>query len=143
LGWGASSPGGALQYILTGADLDPVTGSECVQSVSYVSDSFVCAGQNGTGPCTYDDGAPLLYMVNNTWTIYGVVSDPSGCGASGTYGVFTKVSAYSEFLYGKDVGRSDGKLFGGYLCSGASATEVSRLVLGLGVLVTTVFVSLF
>ena len=121
-----------MQNILQSVSLSIVGGSQCIDYATYVSPAFVCAGQTGAGPCTFDDGAPLLFKVNGTWTVYGVASDPSGCGAAGTYGVFTNVGSYYSFLFGQDVGRSDGKLYGGYLCaSPASMAQVSMTLLAM------------
>ena len=124
-----------MQNVLQSASLPLVSGGQCIDYASYVSPAFVCAGQSGAGPCTFDDGAPLLFMVNGTWTVYGVASDPSGCGVDGTYGIFTNVGYYYSFLFGKNVGRTDGKLQGGYLCaSPGSIVQVSRELLAAVVL---------
>ena len=129
LGWGATSSGGPVQPVLRGVDLNPVSGGECIQYAAFVSEDLICVGGPGHAPCTHDDGAPLLYHVNGTWTIYGIVADDTGCGGNGTYGLFTNVASYYEFLYGQNMNRPDGKLYGGFLCSGASALAPASLLL--------------
>ncbi len=64
-----------------------------------VSDLMICAGATGKDACVGDSGGPLIIKDGNTWKQAGIVSwgsDP--CADRKLYGVYTKVSAFKEFI---------------------------------------------
>lgn len=67
-----------------------------------ISDSQLCAGGlSGQDSCKGDSGGPLMGQVNvyNNWMALGVVSyGPSPCGTSGWPGVYTRVTAYIDWI---------------------------------------------
>ncbi|MGI8333315.1 trypsin-like serine protease [Actinomadura scrupuli] len=117
-GWGltSSGPDGNLSDVLKQATLPIEADATCDAALSaslgqdlFVNGHMVCAGPASTGDdttttttCVGDSGGPLV--VNGrvagivSWGVSEVASDGGVlkyCGSSGTYPVFTKVSAYT------------------------------------------------
>ena len=78
-----------------------VSPQEC--KVAYGSDinsSVICAGEaeGGKDSCSGDSGGPLVTKESGTPVQVGVVSWGDGCGLAGSYGVYTKVAAFQNWL---------------------------------------------
>ncbi|MFV1983826.1 MAG: serine protease, partial [Thiohalomonadales bacterium] len=60
----------------------------------------ICAGpvSGGKSPCYGDSGGPLLYNNNGKYFQVGIVSWGNGCGTPDSYGVYTKVSYYNDWI---------------------------------------------
>ncbi|XP_031333970.1 tryptase-like [Photinus pyralis] len=60
----------------------------------------ICAGGEGSrDSCTYDGGSPLVCYVNNAhYVLAGVVIWGKGCGQPGTYGVYTSIPNYANWI---------------------------------------------
>ncbi|XP_066150915.1 ovochymase-like [Euwallacea fornicatus] len=60
---------------------------------------FCAGGESGKDACVGDSGAPLMRRFNSSrWHVEGVVSFGIGCGVTDFYGVYTKVSYYTDWI---------------------------------------------
>jgi hypothetical protein len=106
LGWGLTETGRGSNYLLcTEASLKPMR--DCNSSRSYngvLTDSMICAGADGNDACSGDSGGPLIveYSQNGVhgWLQIGIISFglENGCAMRGFPGVYTKVSAFSDWI---------------------------------------------
>ncbi|MEZ4662887.1 MAG: serine protease [Caldilineaceae bacterium] len=104
-GWGVTENGTAVDW-LRQAELPVVSQLACniiYQPYGFaITDNMLCAGNilGGVDACTGDSGGPLVVYDKNSaeWVLVGVVSWGAGCGASGSYGVYTKVSSYAAWI---------------------------------------------
>jgi len=91
--------GGSASDVLLKVDVPIVSKSECDSSYSGfggIPPNQICAGleEGGVDSCQGDSGGPL-YMDGE---IFGVVSWGVGCAFPGYPGVYTEVSAYSDWI---------------------------------------------
>jgi len=110
-GWGVTdetsfTPSQFLQSV----SVPTFNGSDCPlvfpeAGSSYFSDvdMQLCAGQpslGGVDSCAGDSGGPLFCLdaVTSQWLVVGVVSYGEGCARAGFPGVYSKVSAYSDWI---------------------------------------------
>lgn len=45
-----------------------------------------------------DSGGPLMIYTNNRWFIVGIVSFGDGCSRANSGGIYTRVSAYDDWI---------------------------------------------
>ena len=93
IGWGDTTDGGQSSNVLLQAVVQVQAPSATCAIPS--TDIEFCAGFSGTDTCQGDSGGPFMTSVNNAWTCTGVVSRGVFCG---TPDVYTRVSAYQEFI---------------------------------------------
>ncbi|KAB5586478.1 hypothetical protein PHYPO_G00002140 [Pangasianodon hypophthalmus] len=104
-GWGLLATGSYMPDILQEAPIGIVDFSVCSSPTwwsTVVKKTMVCAGGDGlTSGCQGDSGGPLSCFVDGHWTVHGVVSFGSSvnCNLYTKPTVFTRVSAFSEWLY--------------------------------------------
>lgn len=68
---------------------------------AIIGNQQICAGlqQGGKDSCQGDSGGPLVARdANNCQRQIGVVSWGDGCAAAGAYGIYTRVSAYADWI---------------------------------------------
>jgi secreted trypsin-like serine protease len=68
-----------------------------------VTNHQICAGlwSGGRDSCTGDSGGPLVVLENGrTAVLVGVTSWGNGCAAPGTFGIYTRVSAFTDWITG-------------------------------------------
>ncbi|XP_077199823.1 coagulation factor VII-like [Paroedura picta] len=100
-GWGRLIEGGATSSLLLRVNLPRIKTKECIQHTHFnITKNMFCAGYlTGTkDSCEGDSGGPHATEYKNTWFLTGLVSWGKGCATVGTYGVYTKVSRYIEWL---------------------------------------------
>ncbi|UJR23193.1 hypothetical protein I4U23_026212 [Adineta vaga] len=77
--------------------------SDCSMYFAYEPQKQICTAPNGPtdrdhGSCQGDSGGGLFYFKNGRWYTAGVVSYAIGCGRRAFPTVFTKVSAYRDWI---------------------------------------------
>ncbi|OWK18223.1 hypothetical protein Celaphus_00008963 [Cervus elaphus hippelaphus] len=100
---------GALQKrtemsdILQQGSVQVINSTRCNAEDAYqgeVTETMMCAGlpEGGVDTCQGDSGGPLMYH-SDRWQVVGIVSWGHGCGGPTTPGVYTKVTAYLNWIY--------------------------------------------
>ena len=105
-GWGVVDDAGNASRTLKGVELDLQTMSICNASDSYngrVTIRMFCAGPvtGGQDSCQGDSGGPATAITNGTRRLVDVVSWGDGCAQPKRYGVYTRVSAFSDWIASK------------------------------------------
>ncbi|MFQ3612280.1 MAG: trypsin-like serine protease [Cyanobacteriota bacterium] len=122
LGWGDTSPQpifgsnpSILPRDLQVVGVPIVSNASCNESfLGIVVDSILCAGfpEGGRDACQGDSGGPLVVSLGTgRYLQVGIVSSGLGCAAPGFPGLYTRVSAFSDFIestLGQPVGLSAG-----------------------------------
>ncbi|XP_038180265.1 transmembrane protease serine 4 isoform X2 [Arvicola amphibius] len=104
IGWGYTEQnGGKMSDVLLQASVQVIDSARCNAEDAYQGDvtaEMLCAGtlQGGVDSCQGDSGGPLMYHSNH-WQIVGIVSWGYGCGSPTNPGVYTKVTAYLDWIY--------------------------------------------
>ena len=108
MGWGTTSPAIAdYPNLLYEVDLPIVDQTTCQQAyaglVDLVEDTQLCAGfaDGGKDACQGDSGGPLVAKsaaTGNKLVQVGVTSFGNGCAQPDAYGVYTRVSSYSQWI---------------------------------------------
>lgn len=110
IGWGFTEPnGGKMSDHLLQASVQVINRTRCNAEDAYqgeVTEKMLCAGllEGGVDTCQGDSGGPLMYH-SGQWQAVGIVSWGYGCGGPSTPGVYTKVTAYLDWIY--NVRKSD------------------------------------
>nr|WBW70046.1 venom protein [Lampona murina] len=74
-------------------DDDPHDGQD------QITETMICAGRANRDSCQNDSGGPLIQTSNTgIATLIGIVSNGAGCGERNFPGIYTKVSAYKEWI---------------------------------------------
>lgn len=104
-GWGTTiyQNAASVSQVLRQAQLRVI--SDCSMYFAYDSQKQICAASNGPqgqdhGSCQGDSGGALVYSKNGRWFAGGVVSYAIGCGRVAFPTVFTKTSAYIDWIRG-------------------------------------------
>jgi secreted trypsin-like serine protease len=102
-GWGATKEGGSGSSVLMKATVPLVDTPTCNAKDSYagkIKDSMMCAGarDGGIDSCQGDSGGPLVWKTSEGAVLVGVVSHGEGCARKLKYGVYTRVSAFRDWI---------------------------------------------
>ncbi|KAF4008918.1 hypothetical protein G4228_000080 [Cervus hanglu yarkandensis] len=104
IGWGFTEEnGGKMSDILQQGSVQVINSTRCNAEDAYqgeVTETMMCAGlpEGGVDTCQGDSGGPLMYH-SDRWQVVGIVSWGHGCGGPTTPGVYTKVTAYLNWIY--------------------------------------------
>uniref|UniRef100_T1IP94 DNA topoisomerase 2 n=1 Tax=Strigamia maritima TaxID=126957 RepID=T1IP94_STRMM len=99
LGFGRLSYNGMRSDKLRAVELKIVPNADCFNS-SVVFPTNICAGgEVGKDSCQGDSGAPLVLKKHSTYYLIGVVSWGVKCAEKGVPGVYTRISAYIDWIY--------------------------------------------
>ncbi len=113
LGWGKTLPGpeGRPSVVLMRVPLDVMNDDECRRTDYYrvrTNATTVCAARTGKDTCTGDSGGPLMLNIDRrepddieskrTTTQIGIVSWGKGCAQEGSPGVYTRITAYRDWI---------------------------------------------
>jgi secreted trypsin-like serine protease len=101
-GWGLTEKG-TTSDTLCKTTVPYVEYATCNAKESYnggIHTGMLCAGypKGGKDSCGGDGGRPLVWYLNSKPTLVGVVSFGQGCALTNTYGVYTRVSAYRDWI---------------------------------------------
>jgi len=102
-GWGAISQGGPAADAPQQVTVPIYDQAACNAAYSGdIADTMVCAGvpDGGVDSCQGDSGGPLFHSDSSSgpFTLVGVVSWGEGCALPGKPGVYTRVSAFKEWI---------------------------------------------
>lgn len=102
-GWGAIREGGAIHEHLQMAATPFVPNTQCNEPQAYggrVAETMLCAGfaEGGVDACQGDSGGPLVWRGPYGPVLVGVVSWGEGCARPDRYGVYTRVSAFQDWI---------------------------------------------
>ncbi|NWR93944.1 FA7 factor, partial [Furnarius figulus] len=100
-GWGRLLDGGVTSSVLMRVDLPRVKSQVCEKETDLnITENMFCAGDlSGVkDSCRGDSGGPHATKYKNTWFLTGIVSWGKGCAVEGSYGVYTRVSKYIDWL---------------------------------------------
>ncbi|EGR3918357.1 trypsin-like serine protease [Vibrio cholerae] len=75
-------------------------------SYATQGDNVFCAGVAGKDSCAGDSGGPIFFRTNRGLTQMGVVSWGAGCGQPDKPGVYTKLSAFNNWINDQRLGLS-------------------------------------
>jgi trypsin len=102
-GWGATSEGGRASPQLLKGSVPYAPSDACNAPAAYngkILRGMMCAGRaDGTvDSCQGDSGGPLVWRGPDGPVLVGVVSWGEGCARKLRYGVYTRVSTFSDWI---------------------------------------------
>ncbi|KAM4550899.1 uncharacterized protein prss56 isoform 2-T2 [Odontesthes bonariensis] len=103
-GWGSLYEDGPSADIVMEAKVPLLPQSTCKSALGkeLVTNTMLCAGylSGGIDSCQGDSGGPLIYQdrISGRFQLYGITSWGDGCGEKGKPGVYTRVSAFSDWI---------------------------------------------
>ncbi|MEZ4742465.1 MAG: serine protease [Bdellovibrionota bacterium] len=106
LGWGnLNYEDPHFPFKLHEANVPVVSNNTCrkapLHSGMNIFENMICAGypRGGVDTCQGDSGGPLVVKDNlGRWQLVGITSFGRGCAIKGTYGVYTRVSKYIDWI---------------------------------------------
>ncbi|XP_043937001.1 transmembrane protease serine 5 [Protopterus annectens] len=104
-GWGYTKPDGYnTPDMLREAVVPLINSKKCNSSCMYngeITPRMLCAGypEGRIDACQGDSGGPLVCQEENAWRLVGIVSWGTGCAEPNYPGVYTKVTAFLEWIY--------------------------------------------
>lgn len=108
IGWGVKSFQNFAPAQLQQASVPIVSNNVCNAAYTRtdlypeppVTEGMMCAGflEGGRDTCLGDSGGPLMIRDGSEWKVAGITSWGEGCAEPGYFGVYTRVSAYLDFI---------------------------------------------
>ncbi|XP_071991707.1 coagulation factor VII-like isoform X2 [Engystomops pustulosus] len=103
-GWGRLIEGGATPDKLQRVILPRVMTQECIEKTKMnITANMFCAGftDGSKDSCRGDSGGPYATKYKETYYLTGIVSWGLGCARVNLYGVYTRVSRYTDWVIEK------------------------------------------
>ncbi|KAJ8389569.1 hypothetical protein AAFF_G00118060 [Aldrovandia affinis] len=103
-GWGSMYEDGPPADTVMEARVPLLPQNTCKSALGkeLVTNTMFCAGylSGGIDSCQGDSGGPLIYQdrVSGRFQLYGITSWGDGCGEKGKPGVYTRVTAFSDWI---------------------------------------------
>ncbi|XP_077471058.1 serine protease 56 isoform X1 [Stigmatopora argus] len=103
-GWGSLYEDGPSADIVMEAKVPLLPQNTCKNALGkeLVTNTMLCAGylSGGIDSCQGDSGGPLIYQdrMSGRFQLHGITSWGDGCGEKGKPGVYTRVSAFSDWI---------------------------------------------
>ncbi|XP_044142354.1 coagulation factor VII [Bufo gargarizans] len=100
-GWGRLLEGGATPDTLRRVVLPRVMTQECIEKTKLnITANMFCAGftDGSKDSCKGDSGGPYATRYKETYYLTGIVSWGLGCAKKESYGVYTRVSKYRDWM---------------------------------------------
>ena len=99
-GWGETAEDGSISTILLKVGVPIVSTEQCAQIYpdKGIGSSRLCAGAAGRDACDGDSGGPLSAKSGSDSQIFGIVSFGNGCGRAGYPSVYTRTSAFRDWI---------------------------------------------
>jgi secreted trypsin-like serine protease len=102
-GWGDTKEDGSPSTVLLKASVpytNPTVCNDASAHAGEVTAGMLCAGHQdgGVDACQGDSGGPLVWHTSDGPILVGVVSWGDGCARKLKYGVYTRVSAYRDWI---------------------------------------------
>ncbi|XP_027877310.1 uncharacterized protein prss56 isoform X1 [Xiphophorus couchianus] len=103
-GWGSLYEDGPSADVVMEAKVPLLPQNTCKTALGkdLVTNTMLCAGylSGGIDSCQGDSGGPLIYQdrISGRFQLFGVTSWGDGCGEKGKPGVYTRVSAFSDWV---------------------------------------------
>jgi secreted trypsin-like serine protease len=103
LGWGTiSTTENIYPTDLQQVNLSIIDSSTCSQFMGNITENMLCAGDKTyqKDTCQGDSGGPLIVFdsESNVWRQAGITSWGFGCAKVNTYGVYTRIRNYANFI---------------------------------------------
>ena len=100
-GWGTTASGGSQPSELHDVTVETLSNDRCNELLfNLVDGSMICAGVDGGGKdsCQGDSGGPLVTDVGGRYNLIGVVSWGFDCGDPRYPGVYSRITAVSDWI---------------------------------------------
>uniref|UniRef100_A0A1A8M4V1 Protease, serine, 56 n=1 Tax=Nothobranchius pienaari TaxID=704102 RepID=A0A1A8M4V1_9TELE len=103
-GWGSLYEDGPSADVVMEAKVPLLPQSTCKSTLGkdVVTNTMLCAGylSGGADSCQGDSGGPLIYQdrTSGRFQLHGITSWGDGCGEKGKPGVYTRVSAFADWI---------------------------------------------
>ena len=98
-----TSLGWIFDGVIRQVDIPVIELGKCIEKYGDVDSSQICAGDMKTGgvdSCQGDSGGPLmLKQPDGSWSLAGIVSYGEGCAQKSAPGVYTRISAFSDWIH--------------------------------------------
>ena len=103
-GWGTTEVS-YISTILLKTVVRVVNNSVCaeVMGADRILGGMICAGAEGKDTCQGDSGGPMISRTSpgTGYSLVGITSWGDGCAVPGTYGVYTRVEQYVDWVAGQ------------------------------------------
>lgn len=103
-GWGAVTDGSRLRsprlLFVTLQQFEQRSCETTYANIVHVTEGMLCAGtvRGGRDSCQGDSGGPLVGYSRGQFVLVGVVSFGIGCGRPGIPGIYTRITAYKDWI---------------------------------------------
>jgi len=99
-GWGSLGNGWATHLMQVALPYISTNTCQGLLGSRSIHDSVICAGylEGGKDSCQGDSGGPLATVIDDRWTLSGIVSWGYGCAQRNQPGVYTHVAKYLHFI---------------------------------------------